>query len=154
MLRSVIAQLSRKAATFPPEVIDLYDHYKGRRSQPTLEELLDILVIISARSFPKVHILIDAVDECNERDILLPILQKLIASGTVSLLLSSRRERDITETMTTVKAIDVSVQADQVASDVKVFLEKKMKEESYLKTLSQDLQGTILQTLLQGANGM
>jgi hypothetical protein len=112
MIRSVIAQLSRQATTFPPEAIEMYDNYKGRRSQPTMEELLEILVEISARNFLRVYILIDAVDECNERDILLPILQKLIVSGTASMLLSSRRERDITETMATLNPISVSIDAD------------------------------------------
>ncbi|KAK3376712.1 hypothetical protein B0T24DRAFT_592355 [Lasiosphaeria ovina] len=154
MLRSLVAQLSQTATKFPPEVNELYDRFKGRRSQPSPEELLDLLVAVATRNLSRVYVLVDAVNECNERGVLLPILERLAVSKTMSIMLSSRRERDILDLMLTLGPINVSLEADKVAGDVSIFLNKKMSAEPYLKTLSEDLRSTILETLLEDSNGM
>ncbi|KAI1122477.1 ankyrin repeat-containing domain protein [Nemania abortiva] len=131
MLRSLIAQLSYMAARFPPEVNEPYDRFKGRRSQPSHDELVSILVKVATLSSSKVYIVLDAIDECNERDVLLPILESLIVSKTISILFSSRRERDITEMVSSAKPINVPIEADRVAGDVGIFLENRMKIEPF-----------------------
>lgn len=154
MLRCLIAQISQMTERFPFLVSDMYDRYKGRRSQPSTEELVELLVTISKQSFDRVYIFLDALDECNEREILLPTLDQLIAHNIVSVFLSSRREQDIAESLSVLDPIVVSIEAQQVAADVEIYLSKRMKVEPYLRILSNELKSEILNILVHGANGM
>lgn len=154
MLRCLVAQLARSAPRTPPEVTDLYDRYKGRRSQPSSEELIELLITTVMRNFDRVFLFLDALDECNERDVLLPALERIMSYRVASLFLTSRREPDIIAGLSVLQPIKVSIEVQQVAADVEIFLTKRMAVEPYLRNLSVDLKDEIRQVLLRGANGM
>lgn len=99
ILRCIIAQLSQMAKRFPSAVGDMYDRYKGRHSQSSTEELIELLISISRQNFDRIYIFLDALDECNEREILLPALKHLVERNVASFFLSSRREQDITQSL-------------------------------------------------------
>lgn len=70
-------------------VKSLYNHHKDRETRPTLEKFLDVLKSVT-RSFTKVFVVVDALDECCEltRAELFLALRSL--ASTANLLVTSR----------------------------------------------------------------
>src|SRR5436190_18462386 len=100
LIRSLIAQISKQSDDTSKYLEDLYrDCGEGTRSTSTdqLEKTLEKIIII----FQKVYILLDALDECSEREQLLELITTMSQwkNGKLSTLMTSRREADIEEVL-------------------------------------------------------
>ena len=73
---------------------------QSKSQHPFKEQLLEMLKCL-VQEFPHVYIVLDALDECTRRDELLRTLKTLTACDlqNLHLLLTSRRERDIEESL-------------------------------------------------------
>jgi hypothetical protein len=85
------------------------EHADGRRS-PTREALMSIIKCITG-SIKNVYIVFDALDECLERVGLLAMLREMHAWGhsTLNMLTTSRKERDIEETLRALVSHEVAM---------------------------------------------
>lgn len=154
MLRSLIFQLSEKGASAPEEVCLLYEKYRGKKSNPTVAELLSLLANIVRTNFSKAYIVLDALDECTERHILLPTLTELMATSSVSLFMSSRGEHDIVKVFSRLGIHAVDIEEARVAADVEIFVSGQLGDIQLLRELSTELKTDIKNALVQGAKGM
>ncbi|KAH6674368.1 hypothetical protein B0J14DRAFT_37664 [Halenospora varia] len=99
----------------PEEVCGLWEKYKGKKARPSPEELLGILTFVVREYFEKVYVVLDALDECSERQILLPILHQLMDSKCASLFLMSRSEHDIQKSFSGLSIYSTTIESHHVA---------------------------------------
>lgn len=154
MLCSLLHQLANSLMHVPEEICGLWEKYKGKRTRPSPNELLLVLVYIVQHYFTKVFVVLDALDECSECDILLPVLIDLMESESVSLFLTSRSEHDIQQGLGPLPIYSALIESRAVAADVELFVKKQIQNLQALRDLGRDLQVEITQRLVQGAKGM
>ncbi|KAF7978595.1 hypothetical protein HWV62_45318 [Athelia sp. TMB] len=96
LVRSCIIQLSDRFDGIPPALVELYKDEEDGRSQPVLSSLEETLLRI-LQSFSSAYIVIDALDECDERPKVLKWIQSVASqmSGILHLMVTSRPEPDI-----------------------------------------------------------
>lgn len=157
MIRSLILQLSADTATLPRPLGLLYTScVKGQR-QPTTEALLEILREL-VEDHQSVFLLIDALDECNERDELLSTLN-LIAGWRLGMhiLVTSRRESDIVETLSQIGPNNVSIQSTLVNNDIRAYVQERLNNDPKLRRhwkKNELIRDEIETTLMEKAGGM
>lgn len=154
MLCSLLCQLADKLAEVPGEICGLWEIYKDKTTRPSPEELLSILKIIIREYFDKVYIALDALDECSERHLLLPILHELMDSRYASIFLTSHSEHDIRKSLSQKLIYSAAIESADVALDVELFVSRQIKSMESLRDLNAALQNEIVEHLVNGAKGM
>lgn len=96
MVRSLITQISHQCTKIPRPLDSLFSSYEDGQRQPSVGALLDILRQVCDES-PSTFIVLDALDECTDRDELMAIINALTEwrLERLHILLTSRKERDI-----------------------------------------------------------
>jgi RNAse (barnase) inhibitor barstar len=154
MLCSLLAQLASKLTEIPEEIYALWKRYKNKKTRPSPDELLKTLTLVIQKYFNKVYVALDALDECLERQVLLPILNQFIDSQCASIFLTSRSEDAIKNLLSEKRIYSAVIESSDVALDVELFVSRQIKDIESLRDLNVDLQNEILQTLVDGAKGM
>lgn len=154
MICSLLGQLSNKLAEVPKEICALWEIYKDKTTRPSPEDLLSIFKIVIREYFDKVYIALDALDECSERHLLLPILIQLIDSKCASIFFTSRREDDIEKSFSKNNIYAAAIESANVALDVELFVSRQIKSMESFRDLNADLQNEIVERLVSGAKGM
>lgn len=154
MLSSLLGQLANKLTEVPEEICALWELYKGKKARPSPEELFGILTLVIQKYFDKVYIALDALDECSERQVFLPILHQLIDSKCASIFLTSRSEHDIEKSLSKKSIYSAAIESADIALDVELFVKRQIKATESLQDLNVDLQNEIVQKLVGGAKGM
>jgi ankyrin repeat domain-containing protein 50 len=156
---SLITQLCNQVVDIPQELDDLYKKCNNGRQKATMRELKTTLSRI-IKDLEDVFIVVDALDECpknGDRGELLEIITEIRAwsSSNMHLLVTSRLEPDIRETLTPLLTSQaISIQGAQVESDIKVHVVSQLAIDPRLKRWSSDIKTEIEKTLTAGANGM
>lgn len=124
MFRSLVTQLYTRSEKSRRELHLLMSKCEDGRRQPTIEALFEVLLSMLLAA-DDVQVIIDALDECQERLKLVKWIQKLIglvAQGT-HLLLTSRQEEDIEAGLRTCIPEDdwVPLQQNQVDNDIRAY---------------------------------
>ena len=154
LIRSLISQFSHQRGGTPTELADLYkrcgDHHQPsvHQLQNTLRDILD--------GFLRTYIVIDALDECTDREKTLTWVNTLLSDtnrpvGNLHILVTSRLERDIE---TVFRAFDPdSIDIGEVAAnrDILNYLELEMK--SKFKQYTESTRTQIKSALREGAEG-
>ncbi|KAF7968506.1 hypothetical protein HWV62_30226 [Athelia sp. TMB] len=96
LVRSCIIQFSDRFDGIPSALVELYEDEDNGRSQPALSSLEDTLLQI-LQSFGAAYIVIDALDECDDRPRLLRWIESVTSqtSDILHLMVTSRPEPDI-----------------------------------------------------------
>ena len=107
-------------------------------------------------SFKDVYIVFDALDECNNRSGFLERLTEIHGWGLdkLHLLATSRKERDIEETLRHMVTHRVPMDESLVDSDILVHVSTTLNHDHKFKTWSGDEKQMIETTLIEGAHGM
>ena len=108
------------------------------------------------RDFQQTFIIIDALDECKEREDLLGLLENLMSwkAENLHVLATSRRERDIEETLESLATGQVCIQSALVNADIHIHLCSRIQNDPKLKKWPEHVQREIEKTLMDGAHGM
>lgn len=140
---------------------DIYKEREDTGAGPLdLEDSVN-LIIKQTDYYPNVSIVINALDECDEktRHRLLSALTTIIreASGLVKIFVSSRDEKDIRPRLQDLP--NLYIRANDNAEDIKRFVQKEVNEAVAAKrllggNLSADLAENIVRTLTSDAQGM
>jgi hypothetical protein len=95
--------------------------------------------------FEETFIIFDALDECNEREKLLLLLEKLNSWGTEKLyvLVTSRKERDIEETLESLVTSEIYLQSAVVDVDIHTYLTKRLQNDLKLRKWPANVRGEI-----------
>lgn len=133
MLRSAILQLvqSQEISFESLQVSTELD-----RGQPTTERLLHLLRRI-LEALDQVFIIIDALDECQDRSELLANLETMVGwkSESLRVLCTSRRETDISATMDIICPTGqmVCIESEIVEADIREYVRHRLAEDPKLK---------------------
>ena len=159
LLASLVIQSAQHLDPFPEILLELYRRHSLRDSNhpstPTASELTDALLTV-INLHQDYFVLIDALDECRERPLLLEIIPALINRTTSQcrVLCTSRWELDIKASMDTLPVDAVAIEPQQVDSDVSLFLRAVLQTDERLGCHRQAIKDLILEKLSKGAQGM
>jgi hypothetical protein len=134
MLRSLIVQLCGRRPDSPEALLKLR-RFRDTTHQPGLDEL-EATLRATTEGFKKVFLVIDALDECPEKDSEREILLKLIArirrwsSSSLHFLCTSRKENDIERALQPLVEnqnaliINLQVHREEVDRDIGIFIDQ------------------------------
>lgn len=153
--RSIIEQLAWQSVEALACLQSLLSRCRDGNQQPTQDALESTLQQILG-GFQETFIILDALDECSEREELLLLLENLKSWGTEKLhiLATSRRERDIEEALESLVTGEICLQSALVNVDIHTHISERLQNDSKLKRWPANVQGEIEQTLMHGAQGM
>ena len=132
-LRCIALQLLKHAASIPDKVLRLYeddveDHCFKLRDWRVVEVCEALLQQIG-----RVHILVDGLDECEDRQELLNCFGRLLDAktyGVVKWFFGSRPERDIRSCMQKHNVKTIKAPEDSLKSDITSFVRAQMESKS------------------------
>lgn len=131
----------------------------GRVYSPKYEELERLLMQVLISLSPlaagmRVTLVIDALDECSDREKLLQLLIS-VANNTgcnIRVFVTSRREPDIEQILK--NQPQVPLRESEVDRDVAIYVEHTMKTATGFTKLNDSLREFVAQSLVSGCNGM
>ncbi|PSN68860.1 hypothetical protein BS50DRAFT_490228, partial [Corynespora cassiicola Philippines] len=159
MLRSLICQLSQQCGKIPARLNELLCSCNDGNQQPSLLALEDVAKQI-IQEIPQVYLILDALDECREREELMDMLESMAGWQLQNLhvLLTSRKERDIETSLATfiVPEKFVCLQSDIVNRDIQKYILQRLSDDKSLNKWQKDaaIRQEIENTLIKGAHGM
>lgn len=149
LLCSLIAQLVRKKSVIPDDVEGLYQQSDDGKNPPQVSYLGKCLRSI-IKGFSKVVVIIDALDECVERDSLFENLEWL--QENTNLLITSRDELEIKLQFGDLPSL--AIRTDDVTHDIEIFIAGELMRQPKLRRLKPSTKLEITSSLTKGADGM
>jgi hypothetical protein len=156
MLRSLLAQIAFQVDITPDCLASLHRTYT--LSTPPTEALKrSIQILVEEMPFLHVYMIVDAVDEIpntDGREEACKLLEELSRGPRSHVLMTSRREHDITEyTSECIGITDISIQNPDVDHDIQLYVREQLKEDKKLKKWSA-IHPEIEEALSRQADGM
>ena len=136
---------------------NLYQRHDQIHS-PTDDELKDLFMDL-LQGFNQAYVVIDALDECLEHE-LLPIFEMVksilerLEMSHCHLLVSSRREKRILDTLMECNPIDIYLSPDLVGGDIASYIHFSIRREQKFRRWDAATQHHIEEMLINGAHGM
>ena len=168
LLRSLIAQLVKQTSRLPKALDHLrqknfIDTRYGTRmqmqaesvAQPSVLELSTILHD-SMEEFDHVYVILDALDECDEREKLFSIIKRLLYSkiGKIHMLVTSRSDADLEERLTPMITAHILIENSLVEPDIRSYIQEQLHDNPRLRRWPHKVQERIEAALMTGAQGM
>ncbi|KAF8499924.1 hypothetical protein JB92DRAFT_2677543, partial [Gautieria morchelliformis] len=155
VLRSLVVQLSLQCASTPSALAALFSRSADGRRSPSPEELMSTLKVL-VEGFQIVYIVFDALDECSERNTFLTLLREVVSwgLGSLHLLVTSRKERDIEETLSSLVSHQVHMDDSLVDGDIQIHVSRTLGDDIKFSLCSAGEKEKIKTTLIEGAHGM
>lgn len=153
VLGSLVAQICSQISHCPDELEIAFNHSRYSDKRPTAMLLRSILSFISTTR--KVLLLIDAVDECNQRQELLSVMTHLQEQNkNISVLLTSRQELDIEDALVSFDHIRIEDWTKEVDDDIKTYIDQRLQADASLLRLKHSVRKEIRTGLHQRSLGM
>ncbi len=134
MIRSLICQLSHQCVKIPEGLDPLLSSCDDER-QPSLDVLLDVVQHM-IQAFPQTYIILDALDECANKDGLLEILETMARWQLLNLhlMVTSRPEADIKRSLEGfVDAQNmISLHTALVDKDIRKYVRQRLSDDQSL----------------------
>ncbi|KAF8507626.1 hypothetical protein JB92DRAFT_3198641, partial [Gautieria morchelliformis] len=152
VLRSLIKQLSVRANSFQV-LASLFARDEPRALGQ--EELMNTLKSI-VKGYQTVYIVFDALDECPERSRFLEAIEEINdwKLDTLHLMATSRKERDIEETLGGLISHAVYMHESLVDGDIRVHVSRTLDDDRRFRMCSAEEKEMVKTTLINGAHGM
>ena len=139
----------------PKVLVNLYAHCGNGHQEPTLGDLQNTLGTI-LDGFSSTFIILDALDECTEREKLLNWIQTFILGRGkclgVHLIVTSRPEQEIEDKFKFSNYLDLVKASEN--HDLVAYLDYQLHNDSDLQKWNSDTQEQIKLTLMKQADGM
>ena len=155
---AIVRQLVERKAVIPDYVRTLYGNHRGKGTNPTLTEYLELLRLL-ATECSEVYVIIDALDECVEKGgqpIWSDLIIKMQASMLNLNLLYTSRDMDIRDTAEIFRNSTV-IPIRATETDIRTYAKEKLQSKNVLLQFCQQdptLQEAILRAVVSNANGM
>lgn len=155
MIRSLVTQLilCQKSSS------DVLDSLYSRGRQPTGEELL-VTFHSMMTTYDEVFVVIDALDECEERPELLSDIEEVMEWKDIHLhiLVTSRKEADIEDSLNPLcdDGMSICIHRASVDADIRTYVHDRLLEDRRFRRWRDHtkVQQEIENTLMGKANGM
>jgi hypothetical protein len=136
MIRSLITQLSSLRGNTPQALKLLFSNCGDGKRQPTVDELLTALRQI-VQEFDELYIILDALDECKEREELLVSIEEITGwkLGKLHILATSRGEKEIEESLGPFvnDQYKICIQSALVNGDIRTYIHERLQTDRRLK---------------------
>lgn len=159
LLASWTAQIVRSLRPLPNGLVKLFQRHcvrdEKRPSPPTVYELTKVLNDVKKLK-PTLFLVVDALDECQQRSSLLETLSTLLEDETscCRTLCTSRAEPDIQRTFSKFAAKEICIRNDDVDRDVALHIRSVLDSDERLRGHRQGTKDLIEKELTRGAKGM
>ena len=154
-LCSILVQLMSRAPRALVSLKQLFAAHDDGRSTPSRGSLLEAFrqAIVHVGL---VYLILDALDECTNRSILLQSLEECCRWRLPSLhiVTTSRKETDIEDCLIELATQKVCLEESVVDSDIRSFVQEQIQKDPKLLIWPSEIRALIESTLLEGANGM
>ena len=135
--------------------MDLYAHCGNGHQEPTLDDLQNTLQKI-LDGFSSTFIILDALDECAERQKILNWIHTFIWEKDIHLglhlIVTSRPEQEIEDKLKSYHYLDLVEESEN--HDLVTYLDYQLENDSDLQKWNSDIQVQIKLTLIKQADGM
>jgi len=135
--------------------VDLYFHCGRGYQQPSLDDLHNVLQGILG-GFNSAYIILDALDECSEREKVLNWVQTVILHENINLRLhlitTSRPEKEINDKFNSYHYVDLVKASGN--HDIELYLDHQLQTKSDWQKWGPEIQNEIKLTLRLQADGM
>ena len=121
------------------------------RIRELTKEFVSILEKLS-HLLPRLYLLVDGIDECEERVDLLLGLQRLAEIGTINVFVASRPETDIKESFNNKRFLEMD--ENQVQMDIARHVDWVLENEKFQVELDESLKDEIRVRILNKSQGM
>ena len=158
MLRSLISQLWLQNRDDANAVDALYLACGSGASQPSSHMLKNTLKEL-VHSFMDTFIILDALDECKERQKLMPTIEEMAVwkLSSLHILFTSRKEKDIEDSLSTVLDDEqrICIQSAPVENDFRDYIRSRIRSDYGLRKWQKpEVQTEIETVLMEKAGGM
>ena len=154
-IRSLLFQFAVQNQETFHDIDQLYQECNCGQQQPAEESILSLLKDVMTRPADK-YIVLDALDECSDRDDILTAIQELTRSNLngLRILATSRREKDIEDEMANVANHSINIQSAIVDEDIRIYIHAQLSTDKKLKKWSESVHDEITAALMKKADGM
>ena len=154
-IRSLILQAALRNTNHEQKLDALYRRCENGLLQPggdTIRALLLSFLTNDERTF----VILDAIDECTDREPFLAFLRDVMAANSRNLhiVTTSRREKDIEDQLGMVTDYDISIDGDVVDIDIYKYVRHRLGSDEKLNKWSPVLKDEITTILMRKAGGM
>jgi hypothetical protein len=156
VIGSIVAQLCSKLKWFPAELENEFDNsmavpaHQGRVRFSTLQQAL----ISIAREHQSL-VLIDALDECDNRESIVALIDQLrTLELKMNILVTSRNKGDIGDRFEGAGRLRIESRLSEMAEDINSYVTSRIDNDSRLRRLSPALRLHISDVLNNRAQGM
>jgi hypothetical protein len=155
LLRSITYQLCVCLDTLPGILVKGYKNCGSGTSLPS-RAVVQQICCTALQYLPETFIIIDALDECSEINLVAAWLKRLLTAGgkRLHVLITSRDRPDITDHLSEIPQHQPIYLDDFNNADIKLYIDSSMKKSRQLMQWSKEIQTTIRESLLAGAGGM
>jgi hypothetical protein len=155
LLRSLVTQFSDQCPSTLEALEKLYSSNQGGRWQPAVNALSTALGDI-IRNFHQTYIVVDALDECTDRETLLGLIEEIInwKINTLHILVTSRKEREINECLKALVSNQIDIQSSLVATDIQIHVHEQLRKDPRFRKWSEKVLTEIETELTERAHGM
>jgi NACHT domain/Fungal N-terminal domain of STAND proteins len=155
-IRSLISQLCARRLVVPKEVESLYQQCDNGKREPGMQSLIETMILLFSSS-DRMFLIIDALDECLDREEMCDILHQLVdrSSESLSLFVTSRKEHDINTALEETVHVEISIQTALVDEDIRLHVRECLNSDKFkLKSWNDSIKEEILASLVRGSHGM
>ena len=155
LVRSLIVQLSMQCVKTPESVEALFSRNLDGLKQPAISTLIYTLKKILI-GFREVFVIIDALDECEDRGGLLGLLEEMFdwKLKNLHVLVTSRKEREIEDSFEAMAIEQVPIQSENVNPDIRIYISEEVQKDPKLKKWPANVKKEIEDSLMARADGM
>lgn len=155
LIRSLIVQFMAQCRHLPDILQSAHSRWESEQKQPKIEEMTAILRQM-VNCFNATYILLDALDECTDREELFKFIKAVIGWKITNLhiLTTSRKENDIATSLEPLVTCELSIQDKLVGADIRVHVLERLSNDSKLQKWPINVRKEIEDALTKDAKGM
>jgi hypothetical protein len=155
LIRSLIMQLLIQSRNTPEAMNALFAGSQDGQQQPKTEELALTLQHM-LRGFDQTFIILDALDECKEREELLGLVERIVnwKLEMLRFLATSRKEHNIEDALTPLITGEICINSAFVDADIYIYICERLQNDLRLRKWLENVQMEIEKSLMGGANGI
>ena len=152
-MAALLQQLVQQHSVISDEVHELYKSHITKRTRPSLAEFSKLLQS-EINGYSKVFVIVDALDECNEKDMTRLVTELLHLPRHLQLLFTSRYSPDIEPKFKDMPRLEIRASD----ADVRNYLHSLVEKEDFClhRYIQKDasLRSTIIDTIAEKSKGM
>ncbi len=161
MIRSLLKQICCRSHSAAQELDSLYSDCANGTQQPNLDQLLSVSQrVLDGINDGDTFYIIDALDECKEREELLELLNRIHEQKhpKLHILVTSRQELDIERSLKSMTNDEarICIQSKLVQDDILAYIHDRLETDNSLERFKRQpkIQEEIKEALIEKADGM